>query len=234
MSVTRIPIDGLWRCLCPAIDQIALSYAARQRKPLRRSPPRPRLEECLATKAARSSKSCQQTRHTHTAMQRRKRDLAERDHAEGRFFRKQETTRMRSDHLPTFEALEDVPIAHLHDSLRRLRTEEGSFKKVSDLVTHLIKERGEKPSLLHYDALIRANADAKHGSAGVVADLLRDMKADGVAADAGLYHSVLQVSILRYAIELALTVVGARDTSRLPFTYRNSARDEGALVRHYN
>lgn len=167
-------------------------------------------------------------------MQRRKRDLAERDHAEGRFFRKQETTRMRSDHLPTFEALEDVPIAHLHDSLRRLRTEEGSFKKVSDLVTHLIKERGEKPSLLHYDALIRANADAKHGSAGVVADLLRDMKADGVAADAGLYHSVLQVSILRYAIELALTVVGARDTSRLPFTYRNSARDEGALVRHYN
>jgi len=32
----------------------------------------------------------------------------------------------------------------------------------------LIREKGEKPALIHYDALIRANVDAEFGSAEVV------------------------------------------------------------------
>jgi hypothetical protein len=89
--------------------------------------------------------------------------------------------------------LNEVPVAQLHDTLRTLKTEENAYEKVQELVAHLIKERGEKPSLLHYDALIRANTDARNGSAAVVADLLKDMKDDGIDADAALYHGVLQV-----------------------------------------
>lgn len=58
---------------------------------------------------------------------------------------------------------------------------------------YLICERGEKPALIHYDALIRANADAEFGSAEVVKDLLIEMKEERIAADSGLYHGVLQV-----------------------------------------
>ena len=191
MSVTRIPIDGLWRCLCPAIDQIALSFAARQRKPLRRNPHRPRLEQCLATKAARPTKQYQQTRKIHSTSRRRQGDIADKGNTGQRT---SNGGRTRLNNMPHFQALDDVPIVNLHETLRALRTEEGSFKKVSELVMHLVKERGDKPGLLHYDALIRANADAKYGSAGVVADLLKDMEMDGISPDAGLYHSVLQVS----------------------------------------
>ena len=60
---------------------------------------------------------------------------------------------------------------------------------------HLIKVRGEKPALLHYDALIRANADAENGSVAVVRELLKEMKVEGVGADSGLYHGVLQVGL---------------------------------------
>ncbi|KAI9745819.1 MAG: hypothetical protein M1818_000500 [Claussenomyces sp. TS43310] len=88
--------------------------------------------------------------------------------------------------------LHDVPKAYLHDVLRQIRNEEGAYNKVTDLVRYLIKARGEKPTSLHYDALLRANSDAALGSATAVADLLQDMKDLGIAPDSGLYHSALQ------------------------------------------
>lgn len=91
--------------------------------------------------------------------------------------------------------MEDVPIVHLHDRLRHLKTEEGAYHEIAELVDHLIKIRGEKPALLHYDALIRANADAENGSITVVRALLKEMKEEGVGADSGLYHGVLQVCL---------------------------------------
>lgn len=56
---------------------------------------------------------------------------------------------------------------------------------------HLIEVRHEKPSLRHFDALIRANADAQHGSAEVVEELLREMEKEGIIGDSGLYHGVM-------------------------------------------
>ena len=47
--------------------------------------------------------------------------------------------------------------------------------------------------MIHYDALIRANADAENGSAEVVEGLLKEMKEEGIGTDSGLYHAVLQV-----------------------------------------
>jgi hypothetical protein len=74
-----------------------------------------------------------------------------------------------------------------------LVTQEGTYKEVESLVEYLLKHRGEKPALIHYDALIRANADAEFGSAEIVRGLLKEMKKLGIGADSGLYHGVLQV-----------------------------------------
>jgi hypothetical protein len=84
-------------------------------------------------------------------------------------------------------------IAKLHGKLRQLCTEIGAYHRIAELVEFLIREKGEKPALIHYDALIRANVDAEFGSAEVVKDILVEMQQEGIAADSGLYHGVLQV-----------------------------------------
>ncbi len=84
-----------------------------------------------------------------------------------------------------------TPIAHLHDRLRQLVVQEGAYHKITDLVDYLITERGQKPILLYYDALIRANADATHGSAKVVGRLLDEMKELNIEGDAALFQAVL-------------------------------------------
>jgi hypothetical protein len=89
--------------------------------------------------------------------------------------------------------LDAVPTTRLHDRLRQMLTEEGRFHDIAKMVEYLVTTRGEKPALIHYNALIRANADAGYGSAGVVRGLLAEMKESGIGADAGLYHGVLQV-----------------------------------------
>jgi hypothetical protein len=74
-------------------------------------------------------------------------------------------------------------------------------------VEYLITVRGEKPALIHYDSLIRANADAENGSAEVVKDLLTEMKQEGIGADSALYHGVLQVGVDKgEVLTLLLTV----------------------------
>jgi hypothetical protein len=90
---------------------------------------------------------------------------------------------------------DDVPTTHLHERLRNMRTQENGYTKIVELVDYLIGNRGEKPALIHYDALIRANADAENGSVEVVRKLLREMKNMEIGADSGLYHGVLQVSL---------------------------------------
>lgn len=62
-----------------------------------------------------------------------------------------------------------------------------------ELVDYMIRIRGEKPALIHYDALVRANAHAMPGSAAAVRTLLAEMKELGIAADSGVYHAALQV-----------------------------------------
>jgi hypothetical protein len=89
--------------------------------------------------------------------------------------------------------LDEVPILELHEALRQLRASKSPYGEIADMVEYLVRVRGEKPSLLHYDALIFANADPERGSAEVVAQLLMEMKKEGIVPDSGLYHSALHV-----------------------------------------
>ncbi|CZT43709.1 uncharacterized protein RSE6_03783 [Rhynchosporium secalis] len=85
-----------------------------------------------------------------------------------------------------------MSIPQLHDKLRRLRMERKAYTKVADLVEYLIKVRGEKPALIHYDSLIRVNASALLGSAVAIRNLLNEMKEHTIAPDSGLFHGALQ------------------------------------------
>jgi hypothetical protein len=199
MPVTRIPIDGLWRCLCPAINTIASAQSAQSRI-LPRKCPIPR----TSTKAALRP----QTRPFHSSIRTRT------QWAEGWANKASHTAgiedesrtipppiskvKSRTFRKVSFDSsggLDDIPIPQLHNHLRRLRTEEGAYNDIVELVEYLVGVRGEKPALIHYDSLIRANADAEKGSAEVVKHLLDEMKQEGIGPDAGLYHGVLQVCL---------------------------------------
>lgn len=172
-TTIRIPIDGLSQCLCPLIDSIALSSRRRIPKPAISATRRP----CIANRAPPTSRLFQRRGYYGQA--------AALDIATGN---------------PIFtspnEAVElnDLPITQIHERLRRAPHEqEDAYKKTAALVHHLIVERGEKPSLIHYNALISVNADAQLGSAAVVEELLAEMKEQKISADSILFHNVLQV-----------------------------------------
>jgi hypothetical protein len=78
-------------------------------------------------------------------------------------------------------------------------------------VDYLITSRREKPSLPLYNALIRANADASHGSADAVANLLREVKDENIVPDSNLYHSTLQVRYIAITVR-ALQASADNDT----------------------
>jgi len=102
--------------------------------------------------------------------------------------------------------------------LRLLCTEIGAYHKITQQVEHLIRERGEQPALIHYNALVRANADAEFGSAEVVRDLLVEMKQEGIVADSEFYHGVLQVRVNEGLCQYWLT--GLNRYSRfIPITF---------------
>lgn len=78
----------------------------------------------------------------------------------------------------------------------------GEYPGVQEHVEHLVKERGEKPNIGIYHALVLANTNCKHGSAGEVTRLLQDMAEEGINPDSATLHAVLRVR--DYSTDLSL------------------------------
>lgn len=57
MSATRVPIDGLWRCLCPSIDSIALSQNSSKLFSPRKRPTRPPARDAQSVRVQQFSTS---------------------------------------------------------------------------------------------------------------------------------------------------------------------------------
>ena len=206
MSATRVPIDGLWRCLCPSIDVIILSSFSH---PFSRIRLRPRCSQ-----SSGGNRLPQPTaRLLHNSPQAQFRVVRETVfsgilppyrsslncnrkliHTDGESPRAALLQQNPTTTTSISGSLDDIPIPRLHDRLRQMLTEEGQYRDIVKLVEYLVTTRGEQPALIHYDALIRANSDAEYGSAEVVRGLLQEMKESGIGCDSGLYHGVLQVS----------------------------------------
>ena len=220
MPPPRIPIDGLWRCLCPSIDAIVLSHPSARYSPSKLSAIRSNSDNRRATLLS--------SRAFHSSSQRRWRastskvpsrndcvptptpdieppprddeilpqnDLvSSRDALKiQRLFVSPPSRRRRNPHFPYMSSSGDLPVNTLYDRLRKLLGEEGKYEEIVELVEHLILVRGEKPSLVHYDALITANSDAEHGSVDTVKALLNEMREEGISGNSSLYHNVLRV-----------------------------------------
>ena len=220
MPVTRIPIDGLWRCLCPSIDASIVSQASRS---LRKSPCRPRLTRSrlpsprtvitnstppkptektvswaslggLSTIVPQNEQQIRSKPKTieeaHTFGVRELSfgiDEARREYDDP----KRKTRRGKVD----AHKYKGVSNAELYARLKDLCTGPNNYFKIARLVSYLIADRGEQPSLEHYDALIRANSDAEQGSVEVVRRLLHEMQKEGVQPTSTLYHGILQVLV---------------------------------------
>ncbi|KAH7384771.1 pentatricopeptide repeat protein-like protein [Cadophora sp. MPI-SDFR-AT-0126] len=213
MPTTGIPIDGLWRCLCPALDGIAIARHSRIVTSPRTVPAatscrtnRPQTHQPFhtATRTRTEQKWDPTGTSYRVSLNRAQLETTSKNAAQPPSFppsqgsgipsaRWKTPTAARTNSEFLYETLDSMTIPQIHDVLRKTRTERKSYSKVVELVGYLISERGEKPSLIHYDSLIRANASAMQGSATAVRTLLEEMKEFAIAPDSGLYHGALQV-----------------------------------------
>ncbi|OBT59440.1 hypothetical protein VE04_00614 [Pseudogymnoascus sp. 24MN13] len=215
MSAPRIAVDGLWRCLCPAFDSIVLSRA---RLPVSRASYRP----CVPRRILRPSS----LKLSIAASRRQNSTLAKSVNISNdiNFANEALDAAEPSSETPPPENWAALSVVELHDILRTVRDESGSYQKTINLVQYLIKNRGERPNVRHFDALIRANADAERGSAEEVEGLLKEMDKQGIIGDSSLYHSVLMTlavhpnHLLRAEI---LTEMKARWISLSPLGYHH-------------
>lgn len=69
-----------------------------------------------------------------------------------------------------------------------------NYRQTQELVRILVEQRGEKPNLRLYEALLLANADHEHGSASEVARILEEITNEGLTPDAATYHAILRVN----------------------------------------
>lgn len=88
--------------------------------------------------------------------------------------------------------MKDLDIPSAYQELRR-STLKGNYTRIQENVKTLVKERGQTPNLRLYDALLLANADAQHGSAGEVARILDEISVEGLTPDSATYHAALRV-----------------------------------------
>lgn len=71
----------------------------------------------------------------------------------------------------------------------------GGHSQIQACVSILLTERGEKPNVRLYDALLLANVDHEYGSAHEACKLLEEMATEGIAPDSATYHAALKVRI---------------------------------------
>jgi pentatricopeptide repeat protein len=204
MKVARIPIDGLWRCLCPSIDSLALlrpatvtadttQYRADSIKRYSRT-------SCLKQLPFKPKqwpfkpKQWPFKPHILHGPDRNVAPAFENSQAANtRPSQPLQPSAPPTAFLQERKTYDTLSVDQLHEFLRNLKTQEGAYKQLADLVQYLLEEREDQPALVHYDALIAANADAENGSVDDVKTLLAEMKELGITPDSGLYHSVLQV-----------------------------------------
>ena len=107
-------------------------------------------------------------------------------------------------------------LSQLYEDLRQ-ESYNGEFTGVQELVRTLVIERGEKPNVRLYIALIVANISPRYGSPERVERLLQEMVDEGIQHDSNVFHAVLKVNCANlYLGSCADHPQGSCHTSRLP------------------
>ena len=206
MPSARIIVDGLCQCLCPC-----LSTAPK------------RGFNVILTSGATSLIGCPkfQQRQTHTQSFSTRprigsRSLGQLANLQGRRCAHRKPF-LVGRNLREQARIRDLDVTLAYQELRKSTSQNVDYDHVRDIVKILVKERGQKPNLRLYDALLLANTDNENGSAGEVARILDEIAVEGLIPDSTTYHAALRVTNrskeVRYCF--GLHHIGSCCTSRL-------------------
>ena len=190
MPPTRIVIDGLWRVLCPSWNTLPhgtrSSNSIQSYRLLRQSATTPRRNTVQAYSQRSSAASTAQSSNIRAGSRQQK------TRARGVAFTFSSIQRRGQ------ERIRKVDLGIAFQTLRRTALE-GDYAQTEAYVRILLKERGERPNLRLYDALLLAQADHEKGSAQETARLLDELASEGLTPDSGTYHAALRVKNLSLA-----------------------------------
>lgn len=109
-----------------------------------------------------------------------------------------------------------LDIEIVYQKLRQIALK-GGHSQIQACVNIVLTERGEKPNVRLYDALLLANVDHEYGSAYEASKLLEEMAKEGIAPDSATYHAALKVGVFDWCAARALADgSGSSCASRLP------------------
>ncbi|KAF6220610.1 hypothetical protein HO133_003043 [Letharia lupina] len=192
MSSGRTTIDGLLQCLCPTSSRI----------------PRQGFNE-ISRPGARSLIVCRKLhpRQTHTqsfltSSRTVPRPLRQPGNLQAQRCAYQKPSFV-GQHVRDQDRIRHLDITSAYQELRR-STLQGHYAHIRDCVKILVKERGQKPNLRLYDALLLANTDHQYGSAGEVARILDEIAVEGLTPDSATYHAALTVGYCTRGFRYAL------------------------------
>lgn len=102
--------------------------------------------------------------------------------------------------------MRDLDVTSAYQELRRSSLE-GSHAHIRECVRILVIERGQKPNLRLYDALLNANMDTEYGSAREVAKILDEIVVEGLTPDSSTYHAALRVGNLAKGVRYVMAYI---------------------------
>ena len=222
MSASQLLCDGMWRCLCPAFDSMALRKAINSpillRSARRKLTTRP--TRCVARPRWRRGYALV----TLPSVSKVLKDMKAQEElpsapAKTRQVKKLEE-RLLAPIPPTDATLSTTPIEDITAALRLIRERQGwRFHNVTEtrrihrhrriilLCQHLVCDRDQAVSPFVYECMMDAMIDPD-GSADGVRRLLRDMSENGIKPTAQLCHSALDALMVHPNYVLRQEVLG--------------------------
>jgi hypothetical protein len=196
--MSRLVIDELWACLCPSWTTPTLLKA-----PTRVSRAR-RLPRCLNAPNARRAYSAQ-AQFGNRPPNARRLEAASRHHDAVYNPTDENPAKAYRERLPSWKPelqrkkIQEPEVNFAEESTSSLYSRmkaaaaKGDYYKTREVVEFLVRERRERPSVEHYNALILSNVSSNPGTAWRVHELLAEMRQAGLQSDAGTCHAILKV-----------------------------------------
>lgn len=200
MSKSKSALDELWACLCPHWTATALTQ-----RPARLSRAR-KLPQCLNAPSARRAYSAQPQPRWENRSLNEKRLEAKSRHFDAVYNpSNQSPATSYKERIPNWHSDQrkgpvEEPVVNFSKestsslySRLKVAAAKGQYDQAREVVEYLVRERREKPSVEHYNALILANTSPSPGTAWRVHELLAEMQQAGLQLDATTCHATLKV-----------------------------------------
>jgi hypothetical protein len=196
--MSRLANDQLWACLCPSWNTPTLLRNSARLSRARRIP------QCLNAPSSRLAYSAQ-AQWEDRPLNTRRLEAASRHFDAVYNPADNEPARMYKERLPDWKPavqrkkLQELEVDFTKESTSSLYSRlyvaaaKGECETAREVVEFLVREKREKPSVEHYNALILSNISANPGTAWRVHELLAEMQQTGLQLDAGTCHAVLKV-----------------------------------------